>query len=104
MVKTVNYGEKQSITVKTVNYGQKGGGWRTFQNTFPVVGLHARATDDPHQSMDEWPSTPVHGRKKIAWEGDKQTKSQSQPWTDIATTRPNRPSGPIWWKFMIFIK
>ena len=45
-------------------------------------------------------SAPVHGRgtlrpgqrkKKITWEGDKQQ-------TDIATTRPNRPSGPIRWK------
>ena len=38
------------------------------------------------------PATP--GLLKIAWEGDTQTHTR----TDIATTRPNRPSGPIWWK------
>ena len=38
----------------------------------PFLGLHARPRDAPHQSTDEGRSAPVHGRIKIAWEGDRQ--------------------------------
>ena len=56
--KTLNFSQKGSITLKKVNYcqkrsitvkhGQLGGGV-----TSPFLGLHARATDAPHQAMDE---------------------------------------------------
>ena len=42
-----------------------------IRNTSPFLGLHARARDAPHQSTDEGRSAPVHGRKKIAWGGDR---------------------------------
>ena len=39
------------------------------RNTSTFLGLHARARDAPHQSMDEGRSAPVHGRKKNTDEG-----------------------------------
>ena len=42
----------------------EGGGARSFRNTSPFLGLHARARDAPHQFTDEGRSAPVHGRKK----------------------------------------
>ena len=43
-----------------------------------------------------WPVGQWEASKKIAWEGD----IPIQPYTHIATTRPNRPRGPIRWKTM----
>ena len=58
-----------------------------FRNTSPFLGLHARAPDAPHQSMDEWRSPPDHGRKKMTWKGtDRQT--------DIWTSQLLDQSGP----------
>ena len=42
---------------------------RPIQNTFPFLGLHARARDTTHQSTEEGPSAPVHGHKKLHGEG-----------------------------------
>ena len=42
------------------------------------------------------PATP--GLLKIAWEGDIYIYIYIHILTDISTTRPNRPSGPILWK------
>ena len=69
-------------------------------NTSPFLGLHARARDALHQSMDEGRSAPVHPRKKkLHGKGHQQTTNTQ---TDIATTRPNRPSGPIRWKCVYY--
>ena len=42
------------------------------------------------------------GPPMLPWEnrmkGDRQTHKHKHIWTDIATTRKNRPSGPILWK------
>ena len=65
----------------------------------PFLGLHAC------NKMDAWPmdaplsfytQEPIllHA-KKIAWEGDRHQTSNNIKQTDIATTRSNRPSGPI---------
>ena len=62
------------------------------------ISEHLPVFRAPHEGDGR--STPVHGHwtsdppnqstdaKKIAWEGDRHR-------TDIATTRSNRPSGPI---------
>ena len=49
--------------------GRGGGVTHPFQNTYPFLGLHMRATDAAHQSTDERSSAPVHGRKKLHGEG-----------------------------------
>ena len=46
-----------------------------------------------------WSEGQWEASKKIPWEGDTQTHRH----TDIATTRPNQPSGPIRWKLIFFL-
>ena len=67
-----------------------------IQNTFPFIGLHARARHDPHQSTDEACSAPVHPRKKNCM-----GRGQTDWETDFATTRPTRPRGLSWWKMAV---
>ena len=63
-------------------------------NTSPFLGLHERARDTLHQFTDEGRSAPLHRRKQIAWGGDNIRHTYNIR-TDIATTRLNRPSGPV---------
>ena len=55
--------------------------------------------DRPMRSRDltMWSEGHWEALKNIAWGGNIQDTRYIQD-TDIATTRPNQPSGPIWWK------
>ena len=56
---------------------------RPIQNTFLFLGLHARARDTPHEG------------KGCSMDAKKNLLEETYPNVDIATTRPNMPSGPI---------
>ena len=77
--------------------GSTRGQWMLCTHT-PFLGLHA---------CNKMDACPMEGpillharayfitRKQIAWEGDTQADTQADRQMDIATTRSNRPSGPI---------
>ena len=60
-------------------------GLRPIWNTFPVFRAPCEGRLGPCEKADS-----VHGKNRMG-----RGQHTHNPWTDIATTRPNRPSGPI---------